>query len=385
MDFALSSEHLAIKDTVRKFLGKECPPETIRALDERDEFPEAILEKMKPLGLSGLTIEEKHGGSGVDILGAILVVEELSARFPALAWIYVMSAFYGGVNVGRNGSEGQKERFLPGLAGGDILFSYALTEPDAGSDAASARTALTRSGGGFRLNGTKTLITGADRADYILVLARSDKDLPKHEGLTMVIVDRRRKGVGVRKLAKLGYKTSSACEVVFEDVEISGDDVLGGEECLNKGWAQLLSSLDVEHLEIAACSVGLAQGAFDEAMKYAKERKQFGEPICRFQAIQHMFADMATGIQTARLLLYYTTWMMERNKPCGMESAMAKYYASEVAKQVSLQGMQIFGGYGYTMEYPIQRYVRDALVLPIGGGTSQILKNIIAGRLGLTK
>ena len=146
MNFALSSEHQALKETVRKFLRKECPPEKVRALDERDEFPAGILEKMKPLGLSGLTIDEKHGGSGVDILGAILVVEELSARFPALAWIYVMSAFYGGVNVGRNGSEMQKERFLPGLAGGNILFSYALTEPDTGSDAASARTALTRRG-----------------------------------------------------------------------------------------------------------------------------------------------------------------------------------------------------------------------------------------------
>jgi alkylation response protein AidB-like acyl-CoA dehydrogenase len=383
MDFALSGEHQALKETVQRFLRKECPPETVRAIDERDEFPAGILEKMKPLGLSGLTIDEKHGGSGVDILGAILVVEELSARFPALAWIYVMSAFYGGVNVGRNGSEKQKERFLPGLAGGDILFSYALTEPDTGSDAASARTALTRSGESYRLNGTKTLITGADHADYILVLARSDKDLPKHKGLTMVIVDRRQKGVGVRKLAKLGYKGSSACEVVFEDVELEEDDILGGRECVNKGWSQLLSTLDVEHLEIAACSVGLAQGAFDEAIKYAKERMQFGQPIGRFQAIQHMFADMATGIQTARLLMYYTTWLMERGKPCAMESAMAKCHASEVARQVALQAMQIFGGYGYMMEYPIQRYVRDSLVLPIGGGTSQILKNIVAGKLGL--
>jgi butyryl-CoA dehydrogenase len=147
----------------------------------------------------------------------------------------------------------------------------------------------------------------------------------------------------------------------------------------------VLSTLDVEHLEIAACSVGLAQGAFDEAIKYAKKREQFGQPIGRFQAIQHMLAEMATGIQTARLLLYYTTWLMEQNKPCSLESAMAKYYASEVARQVSIQGMQIFGGYGYIMEYDIQRFVRDALILPIGGGTTQILKNIIAGRLGLSE
>jgi len=198
-----------------------------------------------------------------------------------------------------------------------------------------------------------------------------------------VVVDRKRDGIGVRRLAKLGYKGSSCCEVFFDDVEVSPEDVLGGEVSINCGWSQLLSTLDVEHLEIAACSVGVAQGAFDEAMKYAVAREQFGQPIGRFQAIQHMFAEMATGIQTARLLLYYTTWLMEQGMPCAKESAMAKFHASEVAKQVSLQGLQIFGGYGYTMEYPIQRYVRDSLILPIGGGTSQILKNIIAGKLGL--
>ena len=383
MDFSLSAEHEALQETVRRFLKKELPDQKVRELDEKDEFPLEIFRKMTPLGLSALTIEEKYDGIGIDILGGILVVEELSRRFPALGWLYVMSAFYGGVNVGRNGSGKQKEYLLPKLARGEILFSYALTEPDAGSDTAAARTALAPHNDGFRLNGTKTLITGADHADYLLVLARTDRNAPKHKGLSMVIVDRRKPGIGIRRLAKMGYKGSSLCEVVFEDVELGADDFLGGIERMNQGWSQLLGSLDVEHLEIAACSVGVAQGAFDEAMKYAKERKQFGQPIGHFQAIQHMFAEMATGIQTARLLLYYATSMMEQGKPCAMESAMAKYHASEVAKQVSLQGLQIFGGYGYTMEYPIQRYVRDALVLPIGGGTSQILKNVIAGRLGL--
>ncbi len=383
MDFSLSPEHEALQETVRRFLKKELPNQKVRELDEKDEFPMEIFRKMTPLGLSALTIEEKYGGIGIDILGGILVVEELSQRFPALGWLYVMSAFYGGVNVGRNGSVKQKEYFLPRLARGEILFSYALTEPDAGSDAAAARTALIPHKGGFRLNGTKTLITGADHADYILVLARTDRNAPKHKGLSMVIVDRRKPGIGIRRLAKMGDKGSSLCEVVFEDVELGADDFLGGVERMNQGWSQLLGSLDVEHLEIAACGVGVAQGAFDEAMKYAKEREQFGHPIGHFQAIQHMFAEMATGIQTARLLLYYATSLMEQGKPCAMESAMAKYHASEVAKHVSLQGLQIFGGYGYTMEYPIQRYVRDALVLTIGGGTSQILKNVIARGLGL--
>jgi len=383
MDFSLSIEHRMLQESIREFLKKECPMERVRELDENDEFPIEIFNKMKPLGLSGLTIAEEYGGMGEDILGGIITVEELSKRYPALGWLYVMSAFYGGVNISRNGNDKQKQDFLTKIAKGDILFSYAITEPNVGSDAASAQTKATKYNEGFKLNGTKTLITGADHADYILTLTRTDENVSKYKGLTMFIVDKKREGIDIRPLAKLGYKGSSCCEISFDDVELMAEDILGGANCINNGWSQLLATLDVEHLEVAACSVGLAQGAFDEAIKYAKKREQFGQPIGRFQVIQHMLAEMATGIQTARLLLYYTTWLIEQNKPCSLESAMAKYYASEVAKQVSLQGMQIFGGYGYIMDYDIQRFVRDALVLPIGGGTSQILKNIIAGRLGL--
>jgi alkylation response protein AidB-like acyl-CoA dehydrogenase len=385
MDFSLSTEHRMLQESIREFLKKECPMERVREFDENDEFPIEIFSKMKPLGLSGLTIAEEYGGMGEDIFGGIIIVEELSKRFPALGWLYVMSAFYGGVNIGRNGDEKQKKFFLPKIAKGDILFSYAITEPNSGSDAASAQTTAVKHNDGFKLNGTKTLITGADRADYILTLTRTNPDVPKHKGLTMFIVDRKKEGIEINPLEKLGYKGSSCCEIVFDEVELGADDILGGVNCVNNGWSQVLATLDVEHLEVAACSVGLAQGAFDETINYAKKREQFSQPIGSFQAIQHMLAEMATGIQTARLLLYFTTWLMEQNKPCSLESAMAKYYASEVAKQVSLNGLQIFGGYGYILEYDIQRFVRDALILTIGGGTTQILKNIIAARLGLSK
>jgi alkylation response protein AidB-like acyl-CoA dehydrogenase len=385
MDFSMSIEHKMLQESIREFLKKECPMERVRELDEKDEFPKEIFEKIKPLGLSGLTIAEEYGGTGKDIFGGIIVVEELSKQFPSLGWLYVMSAFYGGVNIGRNGDEKQKQFFLPKIAKGDTLFSYAITEPNAGSDAASAQTTATKHNSGFKLNGTKTLITGADHADYILALTRTSENVPKHKGLTMFIVDRKKEGIEITPLQKLGYKGSSCCEIAFDEVELSADDILGGVSCINNGWSQVLATLDVEHLEVAACSVGLAQGAFDEAIKYAKTREQFGQNIGSFQAVQHMLAEMATGIQTARLMLYYTTWLMEQDKRCSLESAMAKYYASEVAKNVSLQAMQIFGGYGYIMDYDIQRYVRDALILPIGGGTTQILKNIIAGRLGLMK
>jgi acyl-CoA dehydrogenase len=383
MDFSLSVEHRMIQNSVREFLTKECPVEVVRELDEKDEFPTEILNKMKPLGFSSLTIDEKYGGTGRDILGGIIVVEELSKRYPAIGWIYVMSAFYGGLNIGVNGSEEQKQFLLPKIAKGDVLVSYAITEPNAGSDAASTETRAVKNNTIFKLNGTKTLITGANHADYILALTRTDESVPKHKGLTMFIVDRKKEGVEVTPLTKLGYKGSSCCEVVFNDVKLSAEDILGGPSFMNNGWPQVLKTLDVEHLEVAACSVGLAQGAFDETIKYAKQREQFGQPVARFESIQHMISEMATEIQAARLLLYYTTWLVEDNKPCSLESAMAKYYSSEIAKHVALQGMQIFGGYGYLMDYDIQRYVRDVLVLPIGGGTTEIQKTIIARRLGL--
>jgi alkylation response protein AidB-like acyl-CoA dehydrogenase len=383
MDFSLSIEHKMLQESVREFIKKECPMERVREFDENDECPLVIFNRMKPLGLFGLTITEEYGGTGKDIFGSLIVVEELSKRFPALEFLYTMSVFYGGVNIGENGSDKQKQHFLPKIARGEILFSYTMTEPNIGFDAASVQTIATEHSNGFKLNGTTTQIIGADRADYILTLARMDKNLGKDKGLTMFIVNKNKQGIEINPVAKLGYKGLNSCDVALYGVELDSEDILGGANCIDTGWSQALAILNIEDLEIAACSVGLAQGAFDEALKYAKKREQFGQPIGRFQAIQHMLAEMVTGIQTARLLLYYATWLMEQNKPCRLESAMAKYYAAEVAKYVSVQAMQIFGGYGYMMEYDIQRFVRDALALPIRGGTPQIMKNIIAEGLGL--
>jgi alkylation response protein AidB-like acyl-CoA dehydrogenase len=196
-------------------------------------------------------------------------------------------------------------------------------------------------------------------------------------------VDSKSKGIDTNPIQKLGYKGSSACEIVLEDVVVPETNILGGTEFLNRGWPLLLGTLDVEHIEVAACGLGIAEGAFEDSLDYAKQREQFGHPIGNFQAISHMLAEMYTEIEASRLIIQRTSWLIQNDQPCSIESAMAKYYATETAKKVSLQGMQILGGYGYTMEYDVQRYIRDALVLPIGGGTTQIMKNIIAGRLGL--
>jgi len=383
VDFSLSQEQKMLQETVRKFLQKELPRDKIRQLDEKDEPPLEVFNKMKALGLTGLTIAQEYGGAGPDILGAVLVLEEISKVSSSLGMVYLMSSFYGGANISSNGSQEQKRRFLPELARGDLLFSYALTEPNAGSDAASAQTYAARDGHGFKLSGTKTLISGADFADYILILARTDMDLPKHKCLSLFIIDQKAPGLTINPIPKLGFKGSSICEIVLEDVEAGPEDILGGPECLNKGWGQVISTLGGEHLISAALGVGLAQGVFDAALQYAKEREQFGRPIGSFQAIQHKLAEMITGVHTARLLLYHSAWLMQQNIPHALESAMTKYYASETARQVSLEAMRIFGGYGYTMEYDVQRYVRDALLLPLGAGSNEIQKNVMAKQLGL--
>lgn len=325
---------------------------------------------------------EEFGGMGRDILGAVLVLEEISKVWPALAWAYVACAFYGGENISKSGSLSQKSSFLPGLATGKTLFAYAVTEPNAGSDAAAVRVKADRiDEQNFSINGSKTFITNADNADYLLTLVRTDPNADKYQHLSLFVIPAFAKGVSFNKIEKLGYKGSSLCEIHFDDVSVSADDILGGPENLNKGWPQLLSTLNVEHIELAACALGLAQGAFDMALSYTKEREQFGQPIIKFQAVSHLLADLDAEIHAARLVLYHSAWLSQNNRPCSREAAIAKLLTTELAKKAALDALQMFGGYGYTMEYDIQRYVRDSLVLPIGGGTSQIQKNMIAGTL----
>jgi len=377
MDFAFSQEQQMLIKSLREFLDREAPRETVREYDRLDKPPMQFRKKMKELGVYGLTIPEEYGGSGRCLLEAALVVEELSRVWPTLAWIYIGAAFYGGENIWKLGSPRQKEEFLPRIAAGDLLFAYALTEPGAGSDTLSIRVKADSDGDIFRISGTKTFISLPDYADWIIVLTRTKESDDRRHGLTMFLVPAHSEGLSFNKLEKLGYRGSTLCEVVFDQVEVPAENVLGGPKMLHRGWEQLLKTLDVEHLEMAACGVGVAQGAFELAREYAAQRVQFGKPIVKFQAIAHMLADMATCIHASRLMLHQCCWLIEQGLPAGLEACMAKYNATETAKKCALDALQIFGGMGYTMECDIQRYVRDSLVLTIGGGTSQILKNLI--------
>jgi alkylation response protein AidB-like acyl-CoA dehydrogenase len=383
MDFSLTEEQRMLRESMARFIEKECPKDVVHQLDEADMFPSEIFSKLAELGVCGLTVPIEYGGTGRDLFSAITVLEMLSSRFPALGWAFVQAVFYGGETISKLGSQVQKERYLPEIAAGKRLFSYALTEPNAGSDAASASTFAASTGDGFVINGTKTFITGADVAGTLNILMRTDKDVDKHKGLSMILIDLPCKGLTIRPIKKLGYKCSSYCEVVLEDVKVSKENILGGSEMLNQGWSQLLSTLDVEHLEVAACALGVAEGAYREALQYAQERTQFGRSIGKFQGVSHQLADLSTEIAASRMLLYHACWLLEEGRPAPLESTQAKLFAAETARKAGIAAMQILGGYGYSMEFDAQRFLRDSLALVIGGGTPEILRNVIARKIGV--
>ena len=381
MDFSLTEEQAMLKDTIRRFVETEIPREVAIEIDENDEFPHELLQKLCDLGFMGINVPEEYGGQGGTIVDMMILTEETSKKLPVLAWAIGNIILYGNSIIGVNGSEEQKKKYLPRLARGELKFAYALTEPNAGSDAASIQTKAVLKDGYYVLNGTKMFITGAGVADITVTNARTAES--RFGGITDFLVDTKSEGYTARPIKDLGYRGSNTCEVHYDDVKVPLENILGGPEKLNKGWSQMMRLLNTERLLLSACALGIGQGAFEYALNYAKEREQFGQPIGKFQVIQHKLVDMATELEAARCLAYYAAWKETQHMECVKETSMSKYFCSEVAKKVALEGVQILGGYGYAMEYDAQRYVRDVLVLPIGGGTTQIQKNIVGAQLGL--
>ena len=381
MDFSLTEEQTMLKDTIRRFMETEIPREVAVEIDEKDEFPHELLQKLCDLGFMGINVPEEYGGQGGNIIDEMIFFEEISKRLPVLAWAAGNIILYGSAIIGVNGSEEQRRKYLPRLAKGELIFAYALTEPNAGSDAASIQTKAVLKDGHYVLNGTKMFITGAGVADITVTNARTAES--RFGGITDFLVDTKSEGYAARPIKDLGYRGSNTCEVNYDDVKVPVENILGGPEKLNNGWSQMMRLLNSERLLLSACALGIGQGAFEYALSYSKEREQFGKPIGRFQAIQHMLVEMATELEAARQLAYYAAWRDIQGMEAVKETSMSKYYCTEVAKKVCLQGVQILGGYGYAMEYDAQRYLRDVIVLPIGGGTTQIQKNIIGAQLGL--
>jgi alkylation response protein AidB-like acyl-CoA dehydrogenase len=381
MDFTFTEEQEMLRDTVRRFVEKEIPPDVARAIDEKEEFPHELLQKLCDLGFMGINVPQEYGGQGGNVIDEMIFFEELAKRLPVLAWAAGNIILYGNHIIGVNGSEEQKRKYLPRLVNGELKFAYALTEPNAGSDAANIRTKAVLKDGHYVITGSKMFITGAGVSDIIVTNTRTGESRTK--GITVFLVDARSKGYSAKPIKMLGHRGSNTCEVHYDDVKVPPEMILGGEECLNKGWYQMMRLLNKERLVLSACALGIGQAAFDYALQYAKEREQFGQPIGQFQAIQHMLVEMATELEAARTLAYVSAWKETKGMECVKETSMSKYFCAEVAKKIALHGIQILGGYGYTMEYDAQRFLRDVLILSIGGGTTQIQKNIIGKQLGL--
>ncbi|MBM3298831.1 MAG: acyl-CoA dehydrogenase family protein [Deltaproteobacteria bacterium] len=381
MDFTFTEEQEMLRDTVRRFVEKEIPAELVREIDEQDKFPHEVLQKLCDLGFMGINVPEEYGGHGGTVIDEMIFFEELSRKLPVLAWAAGNIILYGNAIIKTNGNEEQKQKYLPRLARGELKFAFALTEPNAGSDASNVKTRALFRGGHYVINGSKMFITGAGVSDVIVTNTRTAES--RFGGITAFLVDRNLEGYSAKSIRMLGYRGSNTCEVYYDDVKVKPEDILGGPECLNQGWKQMMRLLNQERLVLCSCALGIGQAALDYALNYAKQREQFGQPIGTFQAIQHKLVEMATELEAARALAYYAAWRETQHMECVKETSMAKYYCAEVAKKIALQGVQILGGYGYTMEYDAQKFLRDVLILSIGGGTTEIQKNIIGKQLGL--
>ncbi len=377
MDFALSEEHRLVQQTARDFATREILPVASR-LDAEHRFPAEIVRGLAELGLMGVMVPEEYGGAGMDNVAYVLAMEEVARACASTAAILSVNNSLVCDPILRYGTEPQKRRYLPVLASGREIGCYCLTEPQAGSDAASLQTTGRLDGDSWVLNGTKVFVTNAREAWVFIVYARTEPE-PGARGISAFIVERDHPGISVGKVErKMGLLASSTCEVLLQDCRVPRDNLLGAP---GEGFKVALSTLDGGRIGIAAQAVGIARAALEESVAYARERRQFGRPIAEFQAIQWKIADMATRIDAARLLTLRAAWLRDQGKRCTAEASMAKLFASETAMFAAHQGVQIFGGYGYIKDYPVERYFRDAKITEIYEGTSEIQRLVIARNL----
>ena len=376
MDFKLTEEQLEIKSAVREFCLKEFTPELAMECDREEKFPWDLHRKAAQLGFVGIHFPEEYGGGGYGVLENVLVVEEM-CRVDSTLGTAIMLGDFACDLILRHGTEEQKEKWLPRVARGEAVSAGAFTEPARGSDITKMDTTAVKEGDEWVINGTKTLISNATIASFFITLCQTNPEAePTYRGQSLIIVERETPGVDVTKIGgKLGIRSSPTGEVSFSDVRVPEENLLGE---LNRGFYHSLYFFDESRIEIAAQAVGIAQGALDRALKYAKEREAFGRKIAEFQAISHKLADMATKVEAARLLTYKAAWVVDHGELDPMLASMAKTYAGRIAVEVADEAIQIFGGYGYIGEYEVERFYRDAKITEIYEGTREIQKNTIA-------
>ena len=386
MNFDESEQTTLLRETIRRFVERELPREKARELDQKADFDRETFRRLCELGVTGLTVPEEYGGAGVDILSAIVVIEELAKRGSSLAGPFTHCAFYGSMNMLENGSEEQKRAFLPRLARGELTFAYGLSEPDVGGDLASAGVTARLSADGSKvvINGTKRWCTGARFADYIYTLVRSGAKEDRYRNLSFVLVPPGTPGITIVDIDHLGLRYAATTDVIFEEVEVPAAHIVGGMQAWNKGWKMLVGrGLDVERLEITASTLGIVSAAVDDAWRYAKERQQFGRKIAGHQAVRNMLVEARTKLVACRHMLYHAAWLATEGRDCAVESSMAKLFVADNAVDIVLACQRVMGAYGCAREYDMERYVRDIVCMPIVGGSSNMQKNNIAGRLDL--
>jgi alkylation response protein AidB-like acyl-CoA dehydrogenase len=377
MDFEQSPEQVQLRKTVREFAEAELAPHVLE-WDEGQVFPREAIRKIAALGYMGSIFPEELGGAGLGYIEYATIIEELARIDPSIALIVAAHTSLSTNHIYSSGTEEQRQRYIPRLARGEWLGSWSLTEPEAGSDAAGTRTQATRTGSCWVLNGSKTFTTNAHEADICVAMAVTDRGAA-HHGISAFIIEKDTPGFRLgRKENKLGMRCSPTSEVIFEDCRLADSQLLGAA---GEGFIDSLKILDGGRISIAALAVGTAQGAYDIALRYSKQRHQFGRPISEFQAIQFKLADMAAAIDAARLLTWRAGWMKDQGQRVTKEAAIAKLWASEAAVKVCDEAVQVLGGYGFIKDYRVEKFYRDVKLCTIGEGTSEIQRLVIARQL----
>lgn len=385
MDLELPEEHRAFRDSARRFIDQEIPKDWARKLEaDEHNYPFALWDKFTEAGFHGIGIDEEYGGQGGDTLMQMLLARELARPLGGLSWIWGITSFAGGKSIGLYGTEAQKAEFLPKIAAGDLRAAIAFTEPSGGTDLLGGmRTTATKVDGGWQVSGEKIWSSSAHVADYLLVLTRSDKNVEKkHEGLTLFWLPAKSEGVSITPLAKLGMRSMGSCSVHLDNVFVPDSLVLGEP---HKAWRTLLPTLNNERVMVASFCLGVIDGVLEDAVDYALQRQAFGGPIARFQAIQHMIADIRIAQYQVECMVNDCAGKMAANRPADAETTMVKIVASELANKAADAGIQILGGMGYSAETDMQRYWRDSRLWRIGPITNEMARNSVAEQLGLPR
>ena len=382
--FSPEPDHITeLRHQLRRFVEAKAPREKRQLWDKTHTWPRDVFAELAAMGICGLTVDEAYGGLGQDVYAAVAVIEELCRAGAFLAGPFIHCAFYGGMNMSENGTDAQKAAYLPALAKGELMFCYGLSEPDVGGDLSAVTTRGVIEGNEVVINGAKRWCTGADFADYIYCLIRTESD-EKRKNLAFVLIPKNTPGVTLQPIEHVNLRYTLSSDVYFDNARIPVSNIVGGLEKWGKGWGMLAGrALDVEKLEITAVTFGIAQAAVEEAWTYAQERVQFGKVISGHQAIRHALVEARTKLEACRHMLYHAAWLASENRPCAIESSMAKLFVADTAAEIALICQRVLGAYALSDAFDMERHVRDLLGMRIVGGSSDMQKNNLAGLWGM--